>query len=155
MSTFHSDRCTSTACASAGLTADDRRAVTRAAHDALRGIDRPAISDHFNRCNRAAIAATGRRGWELRQSEVDDIAEIVCSAILDAWDQPVAEHPGRMLRVAQPCGRCGRPLCLAALDFDNERGWCHYGGWCAAVRDDLATGALYPQESATRSAVSA
>lgn len=32
MSTFHSDRCTATACASAGLTADDRRAVARAAH---------------------------------------------------------------------------------------------------------------------------
>lgn len=99
------------------LTADDLMSVSQCLADALAQLDRPAtIGEDFNRLMTAAPRSFGCSAPELRQSECDELAEMVAAAILDHGaaaivDEPVA-HVGHWSTFGTFwCDTCDSPYC--------------------------------------------
>jgi hypothetical protein len=69
------------------LTGDDLCCIAQSIADALEPLERPAsIAEDFNRIARGAPRSIGLHPADLRQSECDEIADMVAAAILDhAW----------------------------------------------------------------------
>lgn len=66
------------------LTGDDLVCISQSIADALGHLERPAsIAEDFNRIMRNAPRSIGCTSLDLRQSECDEIADMVAAAILD------------------------------------------------------------------------
>lgn len=102
------------------LSTADRAAIGHAIAEYLRTIAEPTIADHYNGTQRAAYRSIGCSGYDLRQSEVDEISDTVAASILD---EPYRRQTSRAdqcdrlrewSRRSLPC--CAPEMCPTCFD---------------------------------------